>query len=295
MIVVTGATGQLGRLVVEDLLTRVPASRVAVSVRDVDKAKDLAARGVRVRRGDFTDAASLAQSLEGASQVLLISSNAAAYGGDTLAQHRLAIDAVKASGAKRVVYTSQVAAHLKSHFAPAVHHAQTEEMLAASGLRWTSLRNGFYATAAIRHLGQAMQTGTLRTTPTGKCAWTTHDDLARAAGAVLVNEGRFEGPTPPLTAGQAFDFTELCALASELLGRPIRHEVVSEEQLTAGLAAAGVPPHVARISLGMFRAAHAGEFSAVDPTLEELIGRKPATAREAFAKLSLSPAGRGSG
>ncbi|MFT3708799.1 MAG: NAD(P)H-binding protein [Archangium sp.] len=284
MIVVTGATGQLGRLVVESLLTRVPATGLAVSVRDPDKAKDFAARGVRVRRGDFTDAVSLKQSLEGATQVLLISSNAAAYGGDTLAQHRLAIDAIKASGARRVVYTSQMAANVKSHFAPAVHHAQTEEMIGASGLKWTSLRNGFYATAAIRHLGQAVATGTLRTTPTGKCAWTTHVDLADAAAAVLVNEGQFEGPTPPLTARQAVDFTELCTIASELLGRPIRHDVVTEEQLSAALAAAGSPPQVARISIGMFRAANAGEFSAIDPTLEKLIGRQPATIREAMAE-----------
>jgi uncharacterized protein YbjT (DUF2867 family) len=284
MIVVTGATGQLGRLVVERLLTRVPAQQVGVSVRDPEKARDFAARGVRVGRGDFTDAASLEQALEGATQVLLISSNAAAYGGDTLAQHRVALGAIKGVGARRVVYTSQMAASLTSQFAPAVHHAQTEELLRASGLKWTSLRNGFYASAAIRHLGQAVATGTLRTTPTGKCAWTTHVDLADGAAEVLLQEGRFEGATPPLTAPEAFDFTELCAIASELLGRPIRHDVVTEDQLRAALAAAGAPPQVAAISIGMFRAAHAGEFSATDPTLQQLIGRHPATAREALAE-----------
>jgi len=92
MIVVTGATGLLGRAIVENLVARVSPNQVGISVRDPSKAADLEARGIRVRRGDFADPASLANAFEGASQVLMISSNARAYGGDAIAQHRAAID-----------------------------------------------------------------------------------------------------------------------------------------------------------------------------------------------------------
>jgi uncharacterized protein YbjT (DUF2867 family) len=284
MIIITGATGQLGRLVIEDLLSRVPAERLGVSVRDPDKAKDLSARGVRVRRGDFTDAASLRHSFERADQVLIISSNAAAYGGDPLAQHELAIDAAKASGARRIVYTSQMAASLTSQFPPAVHHGQTEAMLRASGIAWTSLRNGFYASAALRHLGQALDADALRTPASGKFAWTTHADLAAAAAAVLVDEGRFEGPTPPLTGREAVSFAELCTIASAASGRPIRHETLTDEQFETALLASGTPSFVVPISTGMFRAGRAGEFASVAPTLEGLIGHQPRTIGDVMAE-----------
>ena len=106
MIVITGATGQLGRLVVEKLVGYVPASQIGVSVRDPKKATDLEALGVRVRQGDFNNADSLLSAFEGATQVLIVSSNARASGGDPLAQHRTAIDAAKAAGVRRIVYTS---------------------------------------------------------------------------------------------------------------------------------------------------------------------------------------------
>jgi uncharacterized protein YbjT (DUF2867 family) len=284
MIIITGATGQLGRLIVEELLSRVPAEQLGVSVRDPDKAKDLAARGVRVRRGDFTDAASLRHSFGRADQVLIISSNAAAYGGDLLAQHELAIEAAKASGARRIVYTSQMAASLTSHFPPAVHHGQTEAMLRASGIAWTSLRNGFYASAALRQVTQALGAGVLSTPASGKFAWTTHADLAAAAAAVLADEGRFEGPTPPLTGREALDFAELCTIASAVLGRPVRHEALTDEEFETALLASGAPSFVVPISTGMFRAGRAGEFSSVDPTLERMIGRQPRTIGEVMAE-----------
>ncbi|OJH36920.1 SDR family oxidoreductase [Cystobacter ferrugineus] len=275
MIVITGATGQLGHLIVEKLLARVPVEQVGVSVRDPEKAQDLAARGVRVRRGDFTDPKSLTQAFEGASQVLLVSSNAAAYGGDTLAQHRSAIDAARASGARRVVYTSHMAASPSSAFPPAIHHAVTEQMLRGSGLAWTALRNGFYASSARLVLEQAVKTGVLETSPDGKIAWTTHADLAEAAAVILANEGQYDGPTPPLTAAEALDFGELCAVASDLLGRPIRRGIVPEEQLRANFAALGMPAMAIERSLGLYRASHNGEFATIDPTLQKLLGRVP--------------------
>src|SRR5690349_16795281 len=161
MIIVTGATGQLGRAIVESLVRRIPASKVGASCREPAEASSLAALGVRVRRGDFEDEASLAHAFEGASQVLMVSSNARAQGGDAVTQHRTAIAAARRAGARRLVYTSHMAASVSSQFAPMLDHAATEAILEASGLAWTALRNGFYATSGVALLGNAKSTGTI--------------------------------------------------------------------------------------------------------------------------------------
>lgn len=274
MIVVTGASGQLGRGIVEALLTRRPASEVGVSVRDPAQAGSLAALGVRVRRGDFAEPATLPQAFEGATQVLLVSSNAAATGGDPLAQHRAAIDAAATAGVRRIVYTSQAAASAVSKFPPMWSHAATEDMLRSSGLAWTALRNGFYGSSGLQFLGEAPQTGVLEVPADGPVAWTAHADLAEAAAIVLTEEGRFDGPTPPLTGPEALDLADLAALASEVVGRPIRHVTVGDDVMRARL-----PTRAADTILGFYAAARAGEWSIVDATLGRLLGRAPTSMR----------------
>jgi len=274
MIVVTGATGLLGGAVVERLLARRPAEEIGVSVRDPTKAAALADRGVRVRRGDYDDAASLAHAFAEADQLLLVS--AAATGETALRQHRTAIDAARRAGVRRVVYTSHMGANPASAFAPMVDHAATEALLADSGLAFTALRNGFYAASGRMLLGRAFETGEVAAPADGPVSWTAHDDLADAAAIVLTEEGRFEGPTPPLTGSAALD---LAGLAAEALGRPIRRTVLTDAQYREAL-----PEPVAELLLGMFAASRVGEFAAVDPTLGELLGRPPLTVRDVLAK-----------
>ena len=274
MIVVTGATGLLGGAVVERLLARQPDEEIGVSVRDPAKAGALADRGVRVRRGDYDDAASLAHAFEGAEQLLLVS--AAATGETALRQHRTAIDAARRAGVRRVVYTSHMGANPASAFAPMVDHAATEALLDDSGLAFTALRNGFYAASGRMLLGRAFETGEVAAPADGPVSWTAHDDLADAAAIVLTEEGRFEGPTPPLTGSAALD---LAGLAAEALGRPIRRTVLTDAQYREAL-----PEPVAELLLGMFAASRVGEFAAVDPTLGELLGRPPLTVRDVLSK-----------
>lgn len=185
MIVVTGATGKLGQLIVEELASRTSMSEIGVSVRDPEKVTRFADWGIRVRKGDFAQPATLAHAFEGASQLLLVSSNARAFGGDALAQHQAAIDAAKEAGVQRIVYTSQIASSPTSAFAPALDHAATEVMLAESGLAWTALRNGFYADAAPMFMGREWKKGRIIAPADGKVSWTTHADLAAAAAAIL--------------------------------------------------------------------------------------------------------------
>jgi NAD(P)H dehydrogenase (quinone) len=288
MIIVTGATGQLGHAIVAQLLERVPATHIGVSVRDPSKvaglaARDFAKRGVRVRRGDYEDAESLRHAFEGASQVLMISSNAAASGGDPVAQHRTAIDAAKAAGVRRIVYTSQISASPTSAFNPGVDHGATEALLRASGVPFTALRNGFYASHALGVLAGGIDRGEIVAPEDGKFSWTAHADLAEAAAVLLCDEGRFEGATPPLTGSEALDFADLAALASEITGREVRRITVTDDAYVAKMIAGGMPANVARFLLGMFVASRRGEFAAVDPTLEKLVGRAPITVRALLA------------
>ena len=275
MIIVTGANGQLGRTIVEKLVQRVAAGGVGVSVRDPDQAADLAALGVRVRRGDFSDAESLRHAFEDAVQVLMISSNARAYGGDTLAQHRCAINAAQATGARRIVYTSHMGASAASAFPPMIDHAATEDMLGRSGLDWTALRNGFYAASGIALMGDAWESGLIEAPADGKVSWTAHADLAEAAAIVLAGGAKFDGPTPSLTASRSLDLSDLAAIASDVAGRPVRRRTLPDDDFRAGLAARGAPARAADIALGFYAASRRGEFAAVDPTLERLLGRPP--------------------
>ncbi|CAM5718539.1 SDR family oxidoreductase [Streptomyces violaceorubidus] len=284
MIIVTGATGQLGRRIVEHLLARVPPEQVGVSVRDPGSppARAFADRGVRVRRGDFTDAGSLAHAFEDASQVLVVSVDK--MGEECVEQHRTAIGAAVAAGARRVLYTSQMGAGAASRFQACRDHAATEEILRDCGVPFTSLRNGFYAASATRFLDHALETGEIRLPEDGPVAWTTHGDLAEATAAVLADEGGFEGPTPPLTASRALTFDDIAALASEVTGWEFRRSTAPETGFRDQLVAQGVPGQYADQILGIFAAARAGEFATADPTLAALLGREPVGMREVLGE-----------
>lgn len=273
MIIVTGASGQLGRAVLERLLDRVPAERVAASVRDPEKAADLADRGVRVRRGDYTDPASLAEAFEGASQVLVVSANV--LGEEALRQHRTAVETAVAAGAGRVLYTAHMGASPTSPMPPMPDHFATEVILRDCGVAWTSLRNGFYASTVPVLLAGAWHSGELRLPEDGPVAWTTHGDLADVTALALTSDP-FDGISPALTGPEALTMEDVAALASEAAGRTIRRVVVSDEDFVAEQVAHGVPEAGARMFLTMFAASRRGDFAPADPTLSRLLGR-PAT------------------
>lgn len=277
MIIVTGATGKLGHRIVERLLERVPAERVGVSVRDPRKAKDFADRGVRVRHGSFDDPASLGHAFEGAAQLLLVSLDRT--GEECVTGHRTAIDAAVQAGVGRILYTSQAGAAHDSLFQACRDHAATEDLLRATGLPWTALRNGFYASSALMFLQSARDTGDIALPADGPVAWTGHDDLAEAIAAVLAEPGRFEGPTPALTGPAALDFDDVAEIASQATGRVFTRTVVSDEAFREQTLAHGVPGAIADLIVSIFAAARNGEFTTVDPTLAELIGREAASFR----------------
>lgn len=187
MIVVTGATGKLGQLIVEKLIAMMPAEEIGVCVRDCNKATDLSERGIRVRAGDFAEPEGLAAAFAGAEQILLVSVDK--LGETALHLHNTAIEAAYAAGARRVLYTSHMGARADSPFAPASDHAATEAFLAGGGVPFTSLRHGFYAESALHLIGHGLEAGEIRAPEDGPVSWTTRADLAEA-DAMLLAERR---------------------------------------------------------------------------------------------------------
>ena len=185
MFIVTGATGRLGAQIVDRLLERVPAESVGVSVRDVGNAAALAARGVRVRAGDFTDPGTLAHAFEGAEQVLVIS--ASIRGDGAITANHAALDAAHAAGAHRILYTSHQAAAADSLFDPQRVHAAAEAHLAELGVPFVALRNGFYASTLERFAGEARASGRLVAPEDGPFSWTAHEDLAEVAALAMTS------------------------------------------------------------------------------------------------------------
>jgi len=270
-IVVTGATGQLGHLVVEALLDRgVPASEITAVARSTDKLADLADRGVTVTAADYTDPASLDAAFAGADSVLLVSSNDF---NDRPGQHRNAIDAAKRAGVSRLVYTSGPKATTSSVLLLA-DHGTTENYLQESGLPSTALRNGWYVENYTAQWPTYREHGMVGSAGEGRVSLAPRSDFAEAAAVVLTTDGH-EGKVYEL-GGEAVTLTELAAVFSDATGTKVEYTDVPVEALVGILEGAGLPAPLATVFADVDRGIAAGELF-VDPAdLEELLGR-PAT------------------
>lgn len=287
MIIVTGAAGQLGQEVIRQLLNKVSANQVVASVRDPSKVAASAASNVQVRAGDFSDPGDLATVFAGAEQVLVVSVDQLGEAARRL--HHDAILAARKAGARRVLYTSHMGARPDSFFVPACDHFAAEAVLAEGGASFTALRHGFYAESGLHMIGHAFEAGELRVPEDGPVSWTARNDLAEADAILLANEVRLDGITPPLTAPEAFTMAELAEIASQLTGREIKHVTLTDEQWLKESIARGLPASVADLLLGMYKAARRGDFAAVDPTLELLLGRRPQTMFDVLASVLKPP------
>lgn len=279
MLVVTGATGALGRAIVENLLARVPATHIIASVRDPSKASDLAAGGVVVRQADFADPSSVARAFDGATRALIVSLPVPTS--VAVPQHRVAIEAARAVGVARIFYTSQMGSDHGSAFSPMHTHAATEDVLRGCGVPFTSLRNGFYFASAFGMFRHGIAAGEIAAPEDGPIAWTTHGDLAEAA-AIAMSSDSIDGTSPPLTAREAVTLEQLAAIASQVTGREVRRVTVSDDTYCAALMASGLPEPLARMLTGIFEASRNGAFSKTDAMLARLIGRPPVDVTQAL-------------
>jgi NAD(P)H dehydrogenase (quinone) len=241
-IIVSGASGQLGSLVIEELLARnvAPEHLILVSrTPETDHLKAYAARGASVRFGDFNQPASLDAAYRGGTRMLLISINAG--GGNRPELHRVAIDAAVRAGVRQIAYTSYVNADRYSESTIAVDHRRTELILQESGIAWTLLRNQIYANGLVDQAVQIVREGRFVThTPDARVAYVTREDCAAAAAAVLATPGH-ENKAYNITGPDAIGPRELVALASEISGKPIELVALSEAGYRQQLAAAGTP------------------------------------------------------
>lgn len=279
MITITGATGALNGATADHLLRHVPASELVVVTRDPARAARFAERGVTVRQGDYDDQGALTAAFADTDRLLLVSSNDPT--GDTVRQHRNAVQAATDAGVGHVFYTSHQGAGAGSPFVPAQHHAATEDLLADAGLRWTALRNGFYAHSLQWLLGPWAETGTVALPADGPVSWTAREDAAEAAAALLLQETPPEGPVT-ITAPAAPTFAELTDRLAERVGHDVRFTLVDPHRWVEGAVGAGQDERMVRFLLGMHQAAGAGWFAGTDPTLRTLLGREPRSVDDAL-------------
>jgi NAD(P)H dehydrogenase (quinone) len=240
-IIVSGASGQLGSLVIEELLARGVAPEDLILVSRTPATGHLqayAARGASVRFGDFSEPESLDEAYAGGTRMLLISINSG--GGERPELHKAAIDAAERAGVQHIAYTSYVNADRNEASTIAVDHRRTERFLQDSGVAWTMLRNQIYADGLVDQAAQIVRDGGLVThTPDARVAYVTRGDCAAAAAAVLTSPGH-ENQAYNITGPDAIGPRELVALASELSGKHVELITLSEDEYRQRLAASGM-------------------------------------------------------
>ncbi|MFG2336955.1 SDR family oxidoreductase [Streptomyces yangpuensis] len=268
-IVVTAATGALGRLVVGELLERVPAGRVAVVVRDARKAADLAARGIEVRVADYGDPAALKGAFRPGDRVLLISGNEI---GRRTAQHTAVIDAAKAAGVAQLAYTG-ILGGPEADFELAAEHTATERAVLASGLPYTFLRNGWYHENYTRELQTVLEHGAVvGSAGEGRIASAARADYAAAAAEVLTGEGHLN-QVYELSGDTAWSLAEYSAEVSAQSGKEIVYTEVPADEHLRILTGAGVPEGFAAIIVDVDAAIARGRLAGTGGDLTRLIGR----------------------
>ncbi|PBC10528.1 SDR family oxidoreductase [Mesorhizobium sp. WSM3859] len=282
MYAVTGATGQLGRLVIEVLLKTIPADRIVAAVRNPAKARDLAERGVIVREADYSRPDTLRSALAGIEKLLLISSTEVR---GRLPRHRAVIDAARAAGVSLIAYTSMLHADTSPAML-AIEHRQTEEVIAASGLPAVILRNGWYAENHLMALPAALEHGAfVGAAKDGRFSSAARQDYAEAAAAVLTASGQ-AGKTHELAADHAFTFAELAMEVSRQSGKTIIYNDLSEADYRDVLMGAGVPADLAALLADADAAASRGALFDDGGALGQLIGR-PTTSMQSLVAASL--------
>jgi len=282
MIVITGASGQLGRLVIAELLAQgVPAGHIVAAVRSPAKAADLAAQGVHVREADYNRPETLATALAGAERVLLISSSEV---GQRLPQHQAVVQAAQAAGVAQLVYTSLLRADT-SPLGLGAEHAATEVRIRASGLRHVILRNGWYTENYLASVPPALQHGAyIGSAGEGRIASATRADYAAAAAAVLT-QPIGENRCYELAGDDSYTLAELVAELNAQTGKAVAYVNLPPAEFEAALTGAGLPaPLAALLADSDVGAAQGGLFDD-GHQLSALIGRPTTPLAQALAGL----------
>lgn len=278
---ITGAGGQLGGSVLNELLARgaKPSDIVAVT-RTPEKLAGFTAKGISVRAGDFDAPAGLAAAFKGIDTLLIIPTSDLRPGIRT-PQHKAAVAAAKAAGVRHVVYVSTVAARPGQDLMQS--HLDTEQAVFTSGLQWTIVRMGMYfenlLMGALQH---ALGSGHFGATGPAPVANLARDDVAAALAGVLLGKGH-EGSVYHVTGGASLTPAEIAATIGQVFGKKVEPAIITDEQYAGGLKAAGLPDFVVEAIVGIAQTAAKGMLDVVTGDVERLSGRKPVSLAEFLA------------
>lgn len=269
MIAITGASGQLGQLVIEDLLKTVASEQVVAIVRNPAKVSELAERGVQVRAASYEDKAALVQALTGVEKLLLISSSEV---GQRAVQHRNVIEAAKEAGVKLIAYTSVLHAD-SSPLGLAEEHIATEQQLQQSGVPFVLLRNGWYTENYLASVPPALQHGVfIGSTGEGKISSASRADYAAAAAKVMTLDNQ-AGKVYELAGDNGWTLTELTAEITKQSGKTVVYQNLPEADFKAALLGAGLPEGLAAMLANSDVGASKGGLFDDSRQLSQLIGR----------------------
>lgn len=281
MIAITGATGQLGQLVIEQLLKTVAADKIVAIVRNPAKAAALSQQGIVVRQADYTDQAAFTQALNGVDKLLLISSSEV---GQRAVQHQNVINAAKAADVKFIAYTSLLHADT-SPLGLHVEHVATEKALAESGVPYALLRNGWYTENYLASAPPALEHGVfIGAAGEGKIASATRADYAAAAAKVISEDGH-AGKVYELAGDSAWTLSELAAELSKQSGKNVTYQNLSEADFAAALKGVGLPAGLADMLADSDTGAAKGGLFDDSRTLSALIGRPTTTLAQSVSAI----------
>ena len=279
MILVTGATGQLGSQIVENLLKQVSPNEIIVLVRDAEKAKELKEKGMQIRIGDYTNPNSLVAAFKDVKKLILISSNDF---NDRIGQHKNAIDAAKQAGVKHIIYTSMsmndietspLKGFLKDHY-------ETEDYIKQNGFTYTMMQHSLYADVIPMFLGeQVLETGVFFPAGEGRVSYASRTDLAEAIAKVALSDA-FDNQSLPMTNTENYSYADVAKILTEVSGKEVPYVNPTPEVFEETLKGFGLPEPIIQMSLGFAAGIKNNDFDKTFSNLETILGRKPQTLKE---------------
>jgi NAD(P)H dehydrogenase (quinone) len=282
-IAITGASGKLGRATLQALSSRkVPAGSVFPMMRDASRGADLTAQGFQVRRGDYTDPASLEAAFKGVERLLFISTSV--LGEERMLHHRNVVAAAQRAGVGHIIYTSVIKPSADAKFAASPGHFHTEALIRDSGIPYTFFRNNLYLDIIPFLYGTATQIGVLTNCAgPGRIGFIARDDIAQALAAALTSP-RLNESYAITVSRPAYGLDEVAAALGKAAGKTVRYNGVSADEFRRVLEGAGVPAPAVAMAVALGEATRAGEFDASSPDLERLLGRAPVSLEEFLSK-----------
>lgn len=283
MILVTGATGHLGTAVIDHLLQSTSKENFIALARREEKAKSLIDKGVQVRIGDFDDLASLEKAFQGIDKLLLISTVAH----NRAEQQKGVVDIAKKTGVKHIAYTGMSMKDLGSSAIKMLmeSHFQTEDYIKESGLVYTFLRNSLYTDVIPMYVGEKVfETGIYLPAGNGKAPYALRREMGEAAANVLLQSGH-ENKTYYITGSELYSYTDVARILSELSGKHVPFIDADATEFPEKLKQFGVPEFYIFLTAGFAADLKNNQYEEVTSDLERLLGRKPATLKEALKEI----------